>query len=426
MHQESRKKRSTRYLKFLGPGVITGAADNDPSGIATYSQAGAQFGYGQLWVSVFLYPLMTAVQEASARIGAVTRKGIAAVTKEHYRKEVLYGLITLLFVANTINIGADIGAMAASLELIAPIPFTVGTLIFVAIMLLFEIFIPYKNYVRVLRWLLVVILVYPLTMLLIEVPWTEVLRATFFPRLELTTEFLFIFTAIVGTTISPYMFFWEASEEIEEEILTGEILKPKTSKGFIRNMRWDTGVGMFFSQVVTWSIIVVTGTVLHNHGITNITTAADAAQALEPLVNTFPGAGYWAQFIFSIGIIGLGLIAVPILSGSAAYTIAEAFKWDEGLYKKLREAHGFYGIITIATLLGLGINFVGIDPIQALIVTAVLNAIVSVPLIFLIISISSNPKIMGEYTSGLLSKTFLWITFLVVLVSSVATLIMIW
>ncbi|MEK7187509.1 MAG: divalent metal cation transporter [Patescibacteria group bacterium] len=425
MSRKTKKQGTSRIVKILGPGLITGAADNDPSGIATYSQAGAQFGYGQLWLTVFLYPLMTAVQEASARIGAVTRKGIAAVTKENYPPAVLYSMVALIFVANTLNIGADIGAMAASLELIAPIPFTIGTLIFVAMMLLFEIFIPYKNYVRILKWLLVVMLVYPLTMFLVEEPWMEILQATFIPHLELTPEFLFIVTAVIGTTISPYMFFWEASEEIEEEIKNGEIENQIVSKGFIKNMRIDTALGMFFSQFVTWSIIITAATVLHTNGVTDITSAADAAHALEPLVQTFPGAGYWARFIFATGVIGLGLIAVPILSGSAAYTIAEAFHWDEGLYKKLREAHGFYGVISIATLFGLGINFIGINPIHALIVTAVLNALVSIPLIFLIIRISSSRKIMGEYASGLLSKTFLWLTFAVVLLSSLITLVMI-
>ncbi len=419
------KKRwqwTPRFLKALGPGVVTGAADNDPSGIATYSQAGAQFGYGLLWAIPLLYPLMTAVQEASARIGAVKKKGIAAVTKDHYPKTILYAIISLIFIANTINIGADIGAMAASLELVIPVPFAVGIFLFTAIMLISEIFIPYRNYIKLLKWLVVIMLVYPITMLLVNEPWGEIIQATFIPHIEITPAFLFVLTGIIGTTISPYMFFWQASEEVEDQILSGEISKSSVSPQFIKDMRFDNAFGMLFSQLVTWSIIVVTGTVLHQNGVTNITSAADAARAIEPLVNTFPGSGFLAQLIFAVGIIGLGLLSVPILAGSAAYAIAEAFNWHEGLYKKLREAHGFYGVIILSMLLGLCMNFIGIDPIQALIITAVINAVVSIPLIFLIISISSNKEIMGHHASGLLSKTFLWLTFIVIVGSAVATM----
>lgn len=423
MSDFKKKKKVSRFLKILGPGFITGAADNDPSGIATYSQAGAQFGYGQLWASVFLYPLMTAVQEASARIGAVTKQGITAVVKTHYPRPILYCIVTLVFIANTINIGANIGAMAAALELITPIPFAVATLVFVSIMLLLQVFIPYKHYVRILKWLVVVTLVYPLTLLFINAPWEDILQSTIIPRFEFTPSYIFLFTAIIGTTISPYMFFWQASEEVEEEIQDGEILKPIVSKSFVHNMRIDNALGMLFSQIAAWSIIATTGTVLHANGVLNIETAADAARALEPLVQSFPGGGYWAQFLFATGIIGLGLLSVPVLAGSAAYAMAEALKWNEGLYRKLKEAHGFYGVITISTLLGLSINFVGIDPFRALIITAVLNAIVSVPLIFLIVKISSNREIMGHYVSGTLSKCLLWITFLVVFTASIATII---
>lgn len=408
------KKKHPRLLKILGPGLITGAADNDPSGIATYSQAGAQFGYAQIWAVPLLYPLMTAVQEASARIGAVQRKGIAAVVKAHYPKTVLYGIVGLIFIANTINIGADIGAMAEALELITPIPFAFGTLLFVIIMLLAQMIIPYKEYARVLKWLTIVVFVYPVTMFLIDKPWGEIIKATFIPQFELSPAFLFVLTGVVGTTISPYMFFWEASEEVEEEIENGEIKKKTVSEKFIQAMRLDNAIGMGISQFATWTIIITTATVLHQNGITNIETAADAARALTPLVDTFPHAGYLAQLIFAIGIIGLGLISVPVLAGSAAYAIAEAFHWHEGLYRGLRDAYGFYGIIVVSTLLGLGINFIGIHPMKALIVTAVINAVVSIPLIFLITLISSNKKIMGQYASGKLSRTLLWITFLLI------------
>ena len=416
---KEKKRGLTRIFKILGPGLITGAADDDPSGIATYSQTGAQFGYGQLWTVLFLYPLMTAVQEACARIGAVTKKGIAAVVKEHYGRTILYCAIFLIVFANTINIGADLGAMAAAMRLIIPIPFGVVTLFFAALMLILEIFIPYKKYARILKWLVVSMLVYPATLFLISAPWGTILRATFMPHLELSFAFLFVFIGVVGTTISPYMFFWQASEEVEEEIEKGIIRRKGVSRRFIKNMRIDNAFGMLLSQVITWCIIVVTGTVLHQAGVTNIATAADAAKALTPLVRTFPNAGVLAEIIFSIGIIGLGLLSVPVLAGSAAYAVAEAFDWHEGLYRKLRDAHGFYGVITVATLVGLAINFVGIDPVKALIVAAVVNGVVSIPLIFLIIAISSNKKIMGEHASGWLSKFFLWVAFVAILVAAI-------
>jgi NRAMP (natural resistance-associated macrophage protein)-like metal ion transporter len=418
--ENKKKKRGlARIFKILGPGLITGAADDDPSGIATYSQTGAQFGYGQLWTVIFLYPLMTAVQEACARIGAVTKKGIAAVVKEHYGRKILYCAVFLIVLANTINIGADLGAMAAAMRLIIPIPFGIVTLFFAALMLVLEIFIPYKKYARILKWLAVSMLVYPATLFLISAPWSAILRATFMPHIELSFAFLFVFIGVVGTTISPYMFFWQASEEVEEEIEQGISKRQSVGRRFIRNMRIDNALGMLLSQIITWCIIVVTGTVLHQAGVTNIATAADAAQALTPLVHAFPNAGVLAEVIFSIGIIGLGLLSVPVLAGSAAYAVAEAFDWNEGLYRKLRDAHGFYGVITIATLVGLAINFVGIDPVKALVIAAVVNGVISIPLIFLIIAISSSKKIMGEHASGWLSKIFLWVSFAAILVAAI-------
>ncbi len=413
-----KKSRFSRFLRILGPGLITGAADDDPSGIATYSQTGAQFGYGQLWTAVFLYPLMTAVQEACARIGAVTKKGIAEVVKENYSRKILYGAVFLILVANMVNIGADIGAMASATRLIIPIPFVVITLFFTALMLLLEVLIPYKTYARILKWLVAVMIVYPVTVFLVQEPWGEILRATFLPHIQLSFGFLFILVGVAGTTISPYMFFWQASEEVEEE-RDERLVKKPVSRNFLRNMRLDTALGMLLSEFITWCIIVATATVLHQNGVTNIATAADAAKALAPLVHSFPHAGFLAELIFSIGIVGLGLLAVPVLAGSAAYALAEAFHWHEGLYRKFKQAHGFYGVITFATLIGLAINFVGIDPIKALVVTAVLNGVVAVPLIALIIAISSNTKIMGEHKSGAWSKIFLWITLVVMAAAAV-------
>jgi NRAMP (natural resistance-associated macrophage protein)-like metal ion transporter len=411
------------FFKIFGPGVITGAADDDPSGIATYTQTGAKFGYGQLWTVILMLPLMTAIQEACARIGAVNGHGLAAVIKANYDKKVLYGAVLLVIVANTINIGADIGALAAAAQLIIPLNFVVLTLGFTVLILVLEIFTSYRVYARILKWLALTLLAYPLTVFIIDQPWKTILIATFWPHVELNFEFFFIITGVLGTTISPYMFFWQASEEVEEvkeQHLTHRYGKPTIGPAFMKNLRIDNFVGMVFSEIATWSIIVVAGTVLHQNGITNIESAADAAKALEPLVQTFPNAGFLAKLIFASGIIGLGLLGIPVLSGSAAYAYSEAFGMKEGLNLKLKKAHGFYGVITIATLVGLMINFIGINPIKALVFTAVFNGVAAVPLIFLIARIARSRKIMGEYRSGWLSNGVVWITFVVMLASAVA------
>ena len=410
------KKKFSRFFKILGPGLITGAADDDPSGIATYSQTGAQFGYGQLWTALFMYPLMTVIQQTCAKIGAVTGRGIAAVIRENYSKKILYPVVFLVVIANIINIGADIGAVAAAANLIIPLPLVVLTLLFTITILLLEIFTSYKVYAKVLKWLALSLLAYPITVLMVSQPWGELLKATFIPHFELSFAFFFIITAVLGTTISPYMFFWQASEEVEEEISEGIIKKegsvPKLSKRFIRNLRIDTALGMLISEIGTWTIIVVTASVLHKNGVVDIKTAADAAKALEPLVNSFPNSGFLAKTIFATGVIGLGLLGIPVLAGSASYALSEAFNWHEGLYRKLRDAHGFYGAIIIATLIGLLINFIGINPIKALVYSAVFNGVAAVPLIFLITRIGNNKKIMGENKNGLFSNIIMWITFL--------------
>ncbi|MCL5438879.1 MAG: divalent metal cation transporter [Patescibacteria group bacterium] len=416
-------KKIKKFIGMLGPGVVTGAADDDPSGIATYSQTGAQFGYGQLWTALFMLPLQTAVQEACARIGAVTGKGIAKVVRENYSKKILYSVAILVLVANTINIGADIGAMAAATNLIFPINFSALAIFYVAVILILEIFTSYKVYSKILKWLVLSLLAYPITVFIVSEPWMEILKATFIPHFELSFGFFFIITGVLGTTISPYMFFWQASEEVEEE-RASHISKiggrPKISTTFIRNLRIDNFMGMLFSELGTWAIIVVSATVLHANGITNIASAADAAKAIEPLVSSFPNAGLLAKLIFAIGIIGLGLLSVPVLAGSAAYALSESFNWKEGLYLKLKKAHGFYGIITIATVIGLLINFIGIDPMKALIFTAVINGVVAVPLIFLIGKIAKDKKIMGQYKSGRLSKILVSLTFFAMGIAAVA------
>ncbi len=403
-----------KFLRILGPGIITGAADDDPSGIATYAQTGVQFGYGQLWTALFMLPLLAGVQEACSRIGVVTGKGIAAVVREHFSKPVLYVVVLLVLIANTINIGADIGAMAAAANLLFPLPFVVFALLFTALILTLEIILSYKVYARILKWLTLALLAYPLTVFIVAEPWPTILRATFLPHIELNFPFLFVITGVLGTTISPYMFFWQASEETEEEReahLIGKDGRPRINWGFIRNMRIDTISGMFFSEVVTWAIIVVTATVLHSNGVTNIRTAADAARALLPLVHTFPNAGYIAQALFATGIIGLGLLSIPVLAGSASYAVSESFQWSEGLDLKLTKAWGFYGVIIVATLIGLSLNFIGIDPIKALVYAAVINGVVAVPLIFIIALIARNKNIMGQYTSGWVSNLLVWLTF---------------
>jgi NRAMP (natural resistance-associated macrophage protein)-like metal ion transporter len=406
--------RLKKMLQAYGPGVITGAADDDPSGIATYAQTGAQFGYGQLWTAVYMLPLQTAVQEACARIGAVTGRGISSVVRQHYGKAVLYTMAVLVLVANTINIGADLGAMAAAADLLVPIPFGIATLLFAVSILLLEIFSSYQAYARILKWLALSLLAYPVTAVIMSEPWDELLRATFIPHIELTFAFLFIITGVLGTTISPYMFFWEASEEVEEEESHGVSKvngRPAIGRAYLAGLVGDNLVGMLVSAIATWSIIVVGATALHNNGQTHVDTAADVALALEPLVQGFPNAGTLAKLIFAGGILGLGFLSVPVLSGSAAYAFSEAFNWPEGLARTLKEAPGFYGVIAVATIAGLALNYVGINPIQALVYTAVINGLVAAPLLFLIARIAERRDIMGDFASGRLSRALVWLTF---------------
>lgn len=410
-----------KIFNLFGPGMITGAADDDPSGIATYSQTGAQFGYSMLWTAIFMLPLQIALQEACARIGAVTGKGIAAVLKEHYGKSTLYFVVFLVLITNIINIGADIGAMAEAARLIIPINFVVLTFIFTFIILVSEIFIPYKTYANILKWLCLSLLAYPITIFLIDAPWLTILEATFHPHIELNFQFLLIITAVLGTTISPYLFFWQASEEVEEtEYLRRLHGTFEINPHFISKLRIDNFMGMLFSEVGAWSIIVVTATILNGHGITDIKTAADAAQALEPLVHTFPHSGYLAKLIFATGILGLGFLAIPVLAGSAAYALGEALNWNVGLNLKFNQARGFYGIITFSTLIGLAINFIGINPVKALIYAAVLSGVVAPPLIFIIAMVMKNEKIMGQYKSGILSELFIWIAFVSMAIAAIA------
>lgn len=420
------KRRLISFLKILGPGVITGAADDDPSGIATYSQTGAQFGFGQLWTSLYQVPLLLAVQETCARIGAVTGKGLAGVIKEHYSRAILFGVVVLVAVANTINIGADIGAVAEAVRLVFPVPFWLLAVATAAVLVVSEVLVTYKTYAKWLKFLALALLSYPATTFIVKQPWKEILYATAVPHIELTFAFFFIITGVFGTSISPYMFFWQASEEVEEErahrIRSDRNGQPRLPRRFIRNMRIDTLVGMASSELAQWFIIITTATVLFKHGTTTVNTAADAARALEPLVQSFPHAGLLAKIIFAVGIVGLGLLGIPVLAGSAAYALSEALGWKEGLSKKFNRARGFYGVIIVSMLIGLLLNFIGIDPMKALVFTAVFNGIAAVPLLFLIARINGNVTILGDHRGGPLSRFFVWITFGVMGLSAMALL----
>jgi len=407
-------RRTKNFLAVLGPGFVTGAADDDPSGIVTYSQTGAQFGLGQLWLTVFMLPLMVAIQEMAARIGVVTGKGITAIIKENYSRQVLYVIVLILFVANTINLGADLGAMAESARLIYNLPVAVYLIIFFGIILLLEIQLAYHQYAKVLKWLTLVLFSYFLTGFIVSGNWGQILRATFLPHLEFNFQFLLIVVGVLGTTISPYMFFWQAAQEVEEERdqkYLDQFRLPNVPEKYLANMRLDTFVGMFFSELATWFIIITTAAVLHNNGVTDISTAAQAAAAIEPLVHVFPHAGKISEILFSAGIIGTGFLAIPIFAASSSYAVSEIFEWNEGLSKTFSQARNFYLVIILGCLVGLLINFIGINPIKALVYTAILNGFAAVPIIFLLIKITGNKAIMGPNTSGFWSRLFSWLTF---------------
>lgn len=411
------RKRFNRFLHILGPGLVTGAADDDPSGIATYSQAGAGSGLGLLWAFPFMYPFLLAVQESCSRIGAITGKGLAAVIKEHYGRPLLVMSVGLVVVANTVNIGADLGAMAAATRLFVDVPFALLAIIYAVVIILLVVFVSYKQYAKLLKWLALALFSYPVAAFMVGQDWMEVFHSTFTltPKIDFDTVYLFV--GVLGTTISPYLFFWDTSEVVEEQIAQRNRSKigedPKRTRRFLHNLRIDNFVGMTLASVTAWFIVIACASTLHAGGITEIDTAADAAQALEPLVRNFPNSGFVAKLIFSVGIIGLGLLAVPVLAGSSSYALSEAFGLKEGLYRKFRKAKGFYLIIIIATLVGLGLNFIGLDPIKALIFTAVFNGIAAVPLLFMIAKVGNDANIMGEYKNGRVSNAFVRLAFVI-------------
>ena len=385
-----------RFLQTLGPGLITGASDDDPSGIATYSQVGAQFGFSVLWTMLFSYPLMTAIQEISARVGRVTGRGIAANLRHYYPRWLMFPVITLLLMANTLNLGADIGAMGAALKLLVGGPATVYAAVFAVGSLLLEIFMSYNRYARVLKWLCVALFAYVGVVFAVKVPWGEALRGTLLPHVALNVEYLTALIAVLGTTISPYLFFWQASAEVEEmRAVPGEKplkITPQQAPAEFARIRMDTYLGMGVSNLIAFFIILTAAVTLHTHGLTHIDTASQAAEALRPV------AGKFAFLLFGVGIIGTGLLAIPVLAGSAAYAISEGLHWRAGLERRPHEAVGFYGVLSVATLLGLGMTFTLMDPIRALFWSAVINGVVAVPVMIVMMLMAANPRVMGEFT----------------------------
>lgn len=409
------------FFKRLGPGFITGASDDDPSGIATYTQTGAQFGFSQLWAPLFSFPFLTVIQEMCGRIGLVTGQGLAGVMRRHYSRSLLTFCVTLLLIANTINIGADLGAMAAATQLIIPAPFPILVLFFTALTLFLEIFISYKVYVTYLKYFALTLLSYIAVALVVNFDWPSALKAMIKPHFVWSRDYLLNITALLGTTISPYLFFWQSDEEVEEEIAEHKLSgfgrgKPKITYRDVRRMRWDTVFGMFFSNVITFFIIATAAVTLGAHGIHEISTAADAAAALKPL------AGNFASLLFTVGIIGTGLLAVPVLAGSASYAVSESFKWKEGLYRKFSQAHGFYGVISAATLVGLVVNFTGIPPFKMLYYTAVVNGAISPILMIIILRIANNKKVLGEHVNSGFSNVLGGIITLVMAAASLGLL----
>lgn len=397
-------KKTKRFWKLLGPGFITGASDDDPSGIGTYSQTGAQFGYTQLWLALWGLPFMVVIQEMCGRIGMVTGLGLAKVIRNNYAKPVLYVAVLLLFAANTVNVGADLGAMAASGQLLIGIPFWVWLLGITALTVFLEVNVPYPTYARFLKYLAFSLLAYIAVAFIVEQPWREVVVSTLIPSFSFSKAYILNIVAILGTTISPYLFFWEADQESEEDVVHHRMGAgvPKVSSRNLQVMRIDTFVGMLFSQVVMFFIIITAASTLGAHGVTSIQTADQAASALKPL------AGQFAYLLFAAGIIGTGLLAVPVLAGSASYALSEAVGWKASLRYKYKTARYFYIVIAISTVIGLLINFTPIKPFQLLYYTAIFNGLVAPPLMVLILLISNNKKIMGEHTNGRTSNILGW------------------
>jgi len=417
-------KKVKEYWKTLGPGLTTGAADDDPSGIATYSQVGASRGFSLIWLSLFSFPLVGVIQEMCARIGLTTGVGLAANIKKHYSKKILYFSTLLLFFANVFNIGADLGIMAKSAQLIFPrIGFVFLIFFFAFLSLSLQIFISYKKYSKYLKYLTLVLFAYIFSAFFVPINWGDLFKHLIFPTFSFSKDEIILICAAFGTTISPYLFFWQTSQEVEEQILKGErkeeIRYTLNTKKNIYKMRIDVWSGMFFSNLIMFFIIATSTAVLFGSGMTNIETAADAALALKPF------AGKFAFILFTIGIVGVGLLAIPVLAGSVSYAISETFNWKEGLYRKLKQASSFYGVIIIAIILGIILNFIGFHPIKILIYSAVLNGIISPIILFFIVQISGNVKIMGNFKNKKLTNIIGWFAISLLFFISITTIIFI-
>lgn len=395
MRQDTTRASHVPLLKSLGPGLITGAADDDPSGIATYSQAGAQFGYGMLWSVLMTTPLMIGIQIVSARIGRVTGHGLAANIRSHYPRALLYFIVALLLVANTINIAADLAAMGDALVLIAGGRGTIYVVFFALVSLTLQIFIPFPRYAPLLKWLTLALFAYVGTVLVVHVPLEEAVRGALLPQLSFNRDYLPVLVAVFGTTISPYLFFWQASQEVEEQRATPghEPLKlaPQQARAHLQRIKVDTYIGMIFSNLIAFCIMLTTAVTLHAAGNTGIQTAAQAADALRPL------AGNFAFALFAAGIVGTGLLAIPVLAGSAAYAVAESFQWRIGLGLPLAEARGFYFILTIATLLGVAIDLAGVDSMRMLLLAAIINGVIAVPIMAVMMLLAARRDVMGRF-----------------------------
>lgn len=413
--------RTKLVLKSLGPGLITGASDDDPSGIGTYASVGAQFGFAMLWMCAWLLPMMAAIQEVCARIGIVTNKGLAGVLQKYYHRRVVLIAVLLLVVANVVNISADIGAMAASLRLFMNVNFALLAVIIALLVVLVEVFVPYKSYVKILKWLSISLLGYIITGFIVHPDWLLVLKEAFVPYISFNEVFIFGLIAFFGTTITPYLFFWQTSEEVEEaqvEGISASTQTPRKIKSRIAHRRTDIKAGMFISNLVSFFIILTTATVLNRNGIFNIETASQAAEALRPL------AGNYAFLLFALGIIGTGLLAVPILAGSCAYALAEVMNWNEGLDKPFKRAKSFYGAIAVSVLLGLLLNFVGVPPMKMLYYAAYLNGLISAPLLIIIMVVGNNKKVVGEETHPGWVKFFGWMAVLFAVVAVGASIVL--
>jgi NRAMP (natural resistance-associated macrophage protein)-like metal ion transporter len=396
-----------KLADVLGPGLITGASDDDPSGIATYSQAGAQYGYSLGWTLLLTYPLMCAIQMISAQIGRVTGRGLAGNMRLHYPAPLLYVLVGLLIIANTINIGADLGAMAAALALLLPAPTLLYVAGFAVLTVLLEVFMRYSRYASILRWLTLSLFAYVATVFAVGVPWLTVASNLVLPHIELSGGYLTVVVAVFGTTISPYLFFWQAAEEVEEEKEDPEakplIQAPKQAPKQLARIQLDTLVGMGLSNIVALFIMLTTAATLNAHGVKDIQTSSQAAEALRPI------AGEFAFVIFALGIIGTGLLALPVLAGSAAYAVGEAMHWRVGLSQRPGRAKAFYGTIAAATLIGAVLNFTPLDPIKALFWSAVINGVAAVPIMVMIMLLGSRQNVMRQFTLGPWLKALGWL-----------------